>query len=151
LKAVQRGLTLAEVVVASVLLGVGVAGLISSATLAMRNQKRADERSVALCVAQEVLAQVEMIGAHTWLLGRPTKGTETREGADYQWELKIEQRPVGELFSVQVAVNWVSAGAGGSVALETWLNDYEAKALTPLEQRNRAGPAEANAPPARGQ
>src|SRR5262245_47803944 len=73
-----RGMTLIEVLTASVLLGVGVAGLMSTATLAMRNQQKVEQRSVALCLAQEKMSEIDMIGPHVWLLGRPMSGSEER-------------------------------------------------------------------------
>lgn len=121
-----RGMTLIEVLVASVLLGAGVAGLISVATLAMRNQQHTELRATALCLAQEKLAEVELVGAHAWMLGHPTHGTRPIGGAVFTWTIRIEQLAVGELFSVQIELGWSGSGKGGSVELETWLNDYEA-------------------------
>ena len=72
----RRGMTLIEVLAATVLLGVGVVGLISVATLAMRNQQRTEQRASALCLAQEKLADVELVGPHVWMLGYPTQGSQ---------------------------------------------------------------------------
>ena len=121
-----QGMTLVEVVVATVILGVGVAGLMSAATLGMRNQQKSEMRAAALCLAQQKLGEVDLIGAHVWMLARPTSGEEELAGHTYRWTLKIEQQPVGELFAVRVQVEWPGPG-GGSVELETWLNDYAAK------------------------
>ncbi len=119
-------MTLIEVLVASVLLGAGVAGLISVATLAMRNQQHTELRATALCLAQEKLAEVERVGPHVWMLGHPTQGTRPIGGVVYTWTIRLEQLAVGELFGVQVEVGWSGPTKGGSVELETWLNDYEA-------------------------
>src|SRR5262245_13717990 len=113
-------MTLVEVLVATVILGVGVTGLLSATTLAMRNQNRSDARMQAVYVAQERLAEVELIGAHIYMLARPLQGTAQAGDAAYSWNLQIEQQPVGELFSVQVTVT--GEGAGGAQAqLVTWL------------------------------
>ncbi len=140
-------MTLVEVLVASVLLGVGVAGLMSVASMAVRNQGRSEQRATALWLAQEKLAEVELRGPYAWMVSEPTQGMELREGVGYEWTLNIEQEAVGELFTVGVEVNWTAGGSrGGKVELETWLNDYEAAALIPREQREEATPAEANRP-----
>src|SRR3990172_2733251 len=116
----RRALTLVEVLVASVLLGVGVAGLMSAATLGLRNQQRADHRAAALYLAHAKLAELEQVGAHVWMLGYPTQGTEASAGMLYEWTIRIEQQPVGKLFDVLVEVGWSGPGAG-QVELETWL------------------------------
>jgi type II secretory pathway pseudopilin PulG len=121
-------LTLVEVLVAAVLLGVGVVGLISVASLSLRNQQRTEQRAAALCLAQEQLAQVELVGPRLWLLGHPTQGSQAGGGIAYDWTIGIESLAVGELYSVDVQVHWSSPGGGGSVELETWLNDYQSVA-----------------------
>lgn len=148
MRATARAMTLVEVLVATVILGIGVVGLMSAATLGMRNQQRGEYRAVALGLAQAKLAEVERIGPHVWMLARPTSGAESVGDGAYAWTLRIEQKAVGELFAVGVDVTWEQA-AGGMVTLETWLNDYEAQAQTPREQRDRTGPGSANRPEAR--
>jgi len=129
----RRAMTFIEALVASLILGVGVVGLISAATLALRNQQRCEYRTAAMYVASELMAQVEMMGPHIWTLGQPTHGTETRGNVPYEWKIEIKEGLAGELFSVLVTVDWSTAGGNGSVELATWLNDYRAKQLEWLE------------------
>ncbi len=140
-------MTLVEVLTASVLLGIGVTGLISTATLALRNQQRTDQRTIALYVAQEKLANVELVGARTWSFGHPTEGTEPREEAAYRWTIRIDPLAAGELYSVNVTVEWSGPAGSGEVALETWLNDYEAVALSTEEEREEQAPTPPGAAP----
>ncbi|HOW68975.1 MAG TPA: prepilin-type N-terminal cleavage/methylation domain-containing protein [Phycisphaerae bacterium] len=125
-KTAVRAMTLIEVLVAMTLLSTCVAGLMASATLATRNEQRCGQRVAAMYLAQEKLAEVEMIGAHVWMLGHPTEGTEGRNETTYDWTIDIKQQSMGELFTVQVKVEW-GGPSGGEVSLETWLNDYQAK------------------------
>ncbi|NLX07913.1 MAG: hypothetical protein GXY33_22455 [Phycisphaerae bacterium] len=124
-----RGLTLIEALAATVLLGVGVVGLMSSATLGLRNQQRCEHRTAAVYLAEELMNQVAMIGPHIWTLGQPAKGVEARGNVDFEWEVAIESLTAGELFDVQVAVTWQTATDSGTVKLATLLNDYEAVQL----------------------
>lgn len=141
-------MTLVEVLVATVILGMGVAGLMSAASLGMRNQHRSEMRAGAQFLAQQKLSEVDLIGAHVWLLARPTSGEEELAGRTYRWSLAIQQQQVGQLFVVRVQVEWPDPG-GGSVELETWLNDYEA--MAPEEEAGRTGqnPNAANESPRR--
>jgi len=129
-----RAMTLIEALVASVLLGVGVVGLMSAGTLAVRNQRRFEYRTGAMCLAQEKLAEVEVVGAHIWTLGHPTTGSLERQGVVYDWEIRIESQAVGELLSVVVEVNWQAGMRSGTVEVETWLNDYEGAMLETPER-----------------
>jgi Tfp pilus assembly protein PilV len=136
-----RSFTLVEALVSSVLLGVGVVGLMSVATLGQRNSYRSELRTVAVCLAQEKMAEVEAAGPHLWSLGQPMKGTETREGVVYDWTIKIDRLAVGELFDTRVTVEWAGAAGCGSVDLETWLNDYRARlaGVSKREKQNQSG------------
>jgi type II secretory pathway pseudopilin PulG len=139
-------MTLVEVLVATVLLGVGVVGLLAVGTLAMRNQQRTEQRAAALCLAQERLAEIESVGAHTWSLGLPTRGVRELGGVPYEWTVQIDRLSAGELFSVLVDVNWPGPG-GGRVRLETWLNDYRAVRRATGEQPAGAALDKPSLPP----
>jgi len=130
-------MTLIEVLVASVLLGVGVSGLMLAAGLGLRNQKRTEQRAVALYLAYEKLAEIDVAGVRMWSLTAPTSGSETRGGVDYTWSAKTESHTEGELSDVRIEVNWQGRGAaGGKVELATLLNDYKGKTMElPLDKR----------------
>ena len=146
------GMTLIEVLVATILLGVGVTGLMSAATMAIRHQHRSVERTTAAWLANERLSEVARIGPYAWSVSRrPMEGTEPAGAVSYAWTLDIEPASdglIGELYIVNVEVTWKSAGGrgGGTVAMETWLNDYEAVALTPKDQRERSESQSPTAP-----
>jgi len=130
-------MTLIEALVSSVILGVGVAGLISAATLGMRNEKKSEQRTAAIYLAREKMAEVEMKGPHIWALGQPTSGVEERKNVTYDWTIQIDPFSAGELFDVAIKVDWFGSAGQGSVTLETWLNDYEAKVLALPGQENQ--------------
>lgn len=131
-----RSFTLIEALVSSVLLGVGVVGLMSVATLGQRNSFRSEQRTAAVCLAQEKMAEVEAAGPHLWSLGQPMKGTQTRDRVVYDWAIKIDRLSAGELFDVHVTVDWAGVTGTGSVGLETWLNDYPAR-FTGVSEREK--------------
>jgi type II secretory pathway pseudopilin PulG len=141
-------MTLVEVLVATVLLGVGVTGLLAVGSLAVRNQQRTAQRAAALCVAQERLAEIEIVGPYVWTLGHPTRGVQELGGLPYEWTIQIEALSAGELFSVLVEVEWPGPG-GGRVRLETWLNDYGA-VRPETSERTAAAAHDAPSPPRRG-
>lgn len=124
-----RAMTLVEVLVASVILGVGVAGLLSATALGMRNQGRSEQRMAALYFAQEKLAEVEAVGPRMWSLTREKQGSQQREEIMYSWSLAIVAMTEGELYDVLVTMEWNGPTGGGKLELETLLNDYKAAAM----------------------
>lgn len=130
----RRAMTLVECLVASVILGVGVAGLLSAAALSLRNQQATEHRATAVWLAQEKLAEVELAGPYA-SQSRPTQGTQSQQGVTFTWTLTIEPESVGELYSVLAKVEWTGPGSSGQVELETLLNDYESE--TPSGQKTR--------------
>lgn len=122
----RTGMTLVEVLVSAVLLGVGVAGLLSAAALGLRNQDRSGHEMGALYFAQEMLALVDREGPRMWELTRPTKGVEQRGPVRYTYRLDIEALTEGELHSVIITVDWETTTDSGQIELETLMNDFEA-------------------------
>ena len=131
-------MTLVEVLVASVLLGVGVAGLLSAAALGMRNQGRSEQRIAALYVAREKLAEVETVGPRIWSLTESSQGGERRGNVGYEWNIDITALTEGELFDVEVTVKWQGLSGDGEVELETLLNDYRAAVLMRDDERGES-------------
>lgn len=118
----QRGMTLVESLVAAVILGVGVAGLISAAGMSLRNQQRFEQRSVAMALAQQKLAEIELTGADTWTVAGSSQGTEDRAGVSFNWTTKLEQQNLPTLYQVTVKVSWSGPMVSDSVELQTLLN-----------------------------
>jgi general secretion pathway protein I len=133
------GMTLVECLVASVILGVGVAGLISAASLALRNQQATELRATAVWLAQEKLAEVELKGPYA-SQSLPTQGTQEQQGVRFAWTLTIEPESVGELYRVRAKVEWTGQTSSGQVELETLLNDYEPDVTA--EQGSQSGAAQ---------
>jgi type II secretory pathway pseudopilin PulG len=128
---------LIEALVASVLLGVGVVGLLSAAVLSMRNSQRSEFAVTAMNVAREKMAEVQIKGPAMWTLGEKSHGLELRNEVSCEWTVAIEELTPGELHDVIVTVDWQAASTSGTVELETWLNDFQAAAVDRLmEQKN---------------
>jgi type II secretory pathway pseudopilin PulG len=133
----RPGFTLIEALVASVLLGVGVVGLLSAAVLSMRNSQRAEFAVTGMNLAREKMAEVQVKGPAMWMLGEKCNGQELRGEVSCEWSIAIEELTPGELHDVIVTVDWQAASTSGRVELETLLNDFPAAAVERLtEQKN---------------
>ncbi len=142
----RRGMTLVEVLTAAVILGAGVAGLLSAASMSLRNQRGSECRAGAMCLAQEKMSEVEVAGPRDWTTRRATQGIVDRPGMKYSWTVATEALSVGTLYSVLVTVEWSAPGSSGQVQLETWLNDYKAAAIEAVKQQGTSGSPGGQAP-----
>jgi Tfp pilus assembly protein PilV len=142
-------MTLVEVLTAAVILGAGVAGLLSAASMSLRNQRGSEYRATAMCLAQEKMSEVQVAGPRDWTTRRATQGVEDRPGVAYSWTVATEALSVGSLYSVQVTVEWSAPGSSGQVQLETWLNDYKTAAMEAAKQQGTSGTPAGQAPPNR--
>jgi len=115
-------MTLVESLVAAVILGVGVAGMMSAAGMSLRNQQRFEQRSVAMALAQQKLAEIELAGADTWTVAGSSRGTEDRGGVNFIWTTELDQQNLPTLYKVTVKVSWSGPMVSDGVELQTLLN-----------------------------
>jgi prepilin-type N-terminal cleavage/methylation domain-containing protein len=131
----KRGFTLIEALVATVILGVGVVGLLSASVMGMRNSQRSEYAVTAMNVAREKMAEIQVKGPGVWTLGEKCNGREVRGGVVCEWTISIEDMTPGELYDVLVTVDWETATTSGKVKLETWLNDYKVAAMDRMTEK----------------
>lgn len=98
----RRGFTLLEVLVALVVVAVAVAALGRAGSQVLDGQAEMEERSLALWVADNALAELRLeSGVAT---GR-RQGTSEMGGRTWYWEMLIQPAPGEELLRVDVAVH----------------------------------------------
>lgn len=136
----RSGFTLVEVLVAAVLLGIGVTGLIYAATSSMRSGRRAHLNAAARDVACEQMAAVQTMGPAIYTLAGEMKGSEDRGDTSFSWDIAITRLSAGELHDVVVTVEYQNGRDRGETTLETWLSDYPAAAAEEAAAAERANP-----------
>lgn len=95
------GFTLLEVLVALVVVAVAVAALGRAGSLVLDSQAELEQRTWALWVADNALAEVQLEpGVST---GK-RRGSADMGGRSWYWEMLIQPAPGGELLRVDVAV-----------------------------------------------
>ena len=97
----RTGFTLLEVLVALVVVAVALAALARAGAQALDTQLALEERTLALWVADNVIAELRLEGVPA--SGR-RQGRETMADRDWTWQALIQPAPGGELIRVDVAV-----------------------------------------------
>lgn len=97
----SQGFTLLEVLVALVVVGIALGALVRAGSLALQGQAEMESRTLALWVADNVLADARLSTLTT--PGR-RQGEASQGGRDWYWESLTEVAPGGDLVRVDVLV-----------------------------------------------
>ena len=84
----RTGFTLVEVVVATVVLAIGLLGVLTAFSIATRVSAASTNDTVLTCLAQEKLAEIQLLGKEE-LAAAPTSGDFAPHYPDYQWEMTV--------------------------------------------------------------
>lgn len=101
-----RGFTLIEMIVATTLLVIGVAGALSAINAATRATKAAEDVQTAIMLAQKQLAELET--QPTSITSGDQSGTFDAPYSAYQWKQSIEPSDYSYLYQVTITVEWGS-------------------------------------------
>lgn len=96
-----RGFTLLEVLVALAVVAIALAALARAASQAIETQGALEERSLAVWVADRVLAEIQLEA--TLSPGR-RQGQDRLGNRDWHWDALVQPTPGGELMRIDVAV-----------------------------------------------
>lgn len=96
----SKGFTLLEVLIALVIVAVAVGALAHTVGQSLNHHGSLEERTLALWVADNVIAQTRIDGAAT---GR-RRGQARQGGREWHWEALVQPAPGSELMRVDVSV-----------------------------------------------
>lgn len=115
----QRGFTLMEMVVATLILAIGVAGAMSALAASTRAAGVTERLHTASLLAQRRLTEIEM--QSDTLSAGEQQGGFGEQYPDYRWRQAVEQTNMTDLFSVTVTVEWNQGGIIGERKVATFL------------------------------
>jgi len=120
----QRGFTIIEMVVASILLAVGVTAALYTISLSTHNTAIASEYSVASMLAQQRIAEME--AQPDQISGGSQNGSFGDEYSQYSWDQTVETTDFSTLMRVTLTISWQSGAAPRSIQFVT----YEPNAIS---------------------
>lgn len=116
-----HGVILIDVIVATVLLGVSLAVLISIAGRAVRAQESGRRLETAANLIDEQLQLVLARGADNYASRFPIEGVCDEPFQDYRFKLTITGGGSGDPYTVSATVSWSRAGRMESASAETMI------------------------------
>lgn len=96
------GFTLIEVVVALAVIAIGLAAVIKATGVVTKNTAQLNERTIAMWVAQNAMAQFELDLEGD--AGKETKGSEEMAGVEWHWSKSIEDTQDPDIKRVEIQV-----------------------------------------------
>jgi hypothetical protein len=139
----RAGLALLDVMIGGVILGIGLAALTSVATRAIRAQGDGERRLTAAWLADEMLNLVLVEGPDQFSRRNDTNGSFTEPFEQYSYEMLINDRGVGQPYSVTAVISWPVGRGTKQIAVDALIarqirNDEEAEPLRePIEPLDR--------------
>jgi type II secretory pathway pseudopilin PulG len=96
----RRGWALVDVIVGGVILGIGLATVISIAERSLAMQQRSERELVAAQLLDGILAEVLSVGVVEWDLTRAPTGSFDAPFEAWEWELRIDKQGTGDPYRV---------------------------------------------------
>lgn len=103
--ALRRGWALVDVIVGGVILGVGLATIISLAGRSLAMQQRAEREAIAAQVLDGLLNEVLAVGPVDWAATRAANGRCDSPFDDWEWSVEIVRQGLGDPYRVVVMVH----------------------------------------------
>jgi len=119
---VQRGFTLVETIVSSVILCGTVIALASLSTRSLTTIQLNRQYEVARSLADRQLHLVDFVGVDKFAEKRRVEGVFDEMTPQYSWEIVTEQQDIDNLYLVKVTVSWVDRGRMYNVSVDTMLD-----------------------------
>ncbi|MBS0195721.1 MAG: hypothetical protein JSR77_03090 [Planctomycetes bacterium] len=115
----RRGMMLADVLVAVVLLGVALAVMIGMAGRAMSAQRSGEQFQIAAMLIDEQLNLVLARGPDAYASRFPVEGPCDPPFSEYRYQLEFSGGSGGDAYKVVATVTWLAAGRPQSASVET--------------------------------
>lgn len=125
-RASRRGVALLDAIIAAVLLGIGLAAIVSVASGALSSARLGQEIATAATLADEQLQLVLARGPDDYARRFPIKGSCDAPFQAFAYELSIAEGSAGQAYRVSATVKWDSSRGPQSIVVETLIAAREA-------------------------
>jgi type II secretory pathway pseudopilin PulG len=138
-----RCFVLIDALVATVVLGVALAGVMGLGAAAVRSQRSGEAMQIAAMIADERLELVVALGPEGYRAEEDLRGRGSEPWDEYEWFVDIEPGGGRDPFFVSVTVVWEHLGRARSASVETLvaprLGDEPDPDRRPQERLGRVG------------
>lgn len=119
----RRGFALIDVIVGGVMLGIGIAALITVSARAMASQMEGERQLTASWLADELLSMVLVEGPVNYPKLHDTYGGFEKPFEQYEFEVDIQDQGPRQPFRVIAFIRWPSPRGMREISVETLIAD----------------------------
>lgn len=119
--AARGGFALIDVIVGAVILGIGLAVVISLSSRSLATQSEGERQLVAAWLADELMNTVLVEGPEEFPRLHAMYGDYEPPFEDYAYEISIEQRAEGQAYRVTVHLRWDAVRGPGELSLRSFI------------------------------
>jgi hypothetical protein len=127
----RRGIALIDAMVGGVLLGIGVAVVLSIASRALAAQADGERRLAAAWLADEALNLVLVEGPEVFKQLYDTSGRFDEPFEIYAYDIEIENNGPGQPYTVTVIVKWMNGRHDRNLSVQTMIAERQGEEEQP--------------------
>ena len=117
----RRGVALMDAIVGGVMLGIGLAVMLSLASRAVSLQGEGQRQLTAAWLVDELLSMVVVEGPVFYPQLHPTEGAFDEPFEDYEYTVDIEDIAIGKPYRVTASVRWAHGSEWREVTAQTYI------------------------------
>ena len=118
----RKGFTLAEMIMASVILCIAVLAISSISVRALGGIRLNRQYNTASELAEKQLVMIDYIGVEKFVEAGRMEGNTEVEEFDYHWKASAKSVGIENLYQVKIVISWTEKKRNYEVAVETRLN-----------------------------
>ena len=122
----RKGFTLVEIVVASIILSGSVLALGAVSTRCLIETRLNRQYETAAALADKQLRMSDYMGVEVFNESGQTQGRFEEFEPGYDWEVFTEYREIGNLYFVNITVEWLERNRPREISIDTMLNGTSA-------------------------
>ena len=130
----RRGVALMDALIGGIILGVGVAVVLSTSSHAISRQNDAEQQITASWLADELLTMLLVEGPDEYKRRFDLAGRCEAPFERFEFDIDLDNPPRGYPFNVVVTVSWEAAGGRHYVQTETRIAQRLGEAIEPWER-----------------
>ena len=125
----RAGFTIAEAIVASMILAASVLVLCGICTRSLSNSRESRQRELAWDLLDRQLRLIDYTGIDEFIEQGIMEGQFKGEEEKYRWEVETSQLDIDSLWQVDVKIFWDQSGRQRSVSATTMLNGQDSMVM----------------------
>ncbi len=135
----NRGFSLVETIVASVILSATVLVIVATSTKCISTTRLNRQYETAASLIEKQLTLIDFIGIDDFIDVGTLDGDVTELEPGYHWEVETEYQEIDSLYIVTITVSWLDRNRPYNLVVDTMFNGVSAYVETETDSADESG------------